>query len=351
MSYIDDEGRVTVEIAGQWTHEDQEQIAHALDLPLERVRVIYPADRRRVRRPRGHVVADRHGARRDAAGRAGRAPPDRRRCGRGRSPSSGTTSGTVAASTPASAPTRDGTDHRRRGDDPPRRRGVQLHDEQGARELPICRSSVRTRSQRADRQPRRVHQRRARRGVPRVRRPAGHLRRRDPAEQARRRLGLDPVDVRRRNLIHDGSIGITQTPFPAGVTMPEVARQLRGRRRTGTSRIAGRWRAAGSARSPPLPPHAPAVRQGRGIACALKNVGFSFGFPERCEADDRAARRRRRPERVDLFHGGADVGQGAHTAFVQMAAEATGSAGRRSSAARSPTPPPPATRGRRRRRG
>ena len=43
VTYIDDEGRVTVEIAGQWTHEDQEQIAHALDLPLDQVRVIYPA--------------------------------------------------------------------------------------------------------------------------------------------------------------------------------------------------------------------------------------------------------------------------------------------------------------------
>ena len=40
---IDEEGRVTVQVAGQWTHEDQEQIAHALDLPLEQVRVIYPA--------------------------------------------------------------------------------------------------------------------------------------------------------------------------------------------------------------------------------------------------------------------------------------------------------------------
>ena len=37
------EGRVTVEVAGQWTHEDQEQIAHALGLPLDQVRVIYPA--------------------------------------------------------------------------------------------------------------------------------------------------------------------------------------------------------------------------------------------------------------------------------------------------------------------
>ena len=30
-------------MAGQWTHEDQEQIAHALGLPREQVRVIYPA--------------------------------------------------------------------------------------------------------------------------------------------------------------------------------------------------------------------------------------------------------------------------------------------------------------------
>ena len=43
LGYIDEEGRVTVMVAGQWTHEDQEQIAHALGLPLEQVRVIYPA--------------------------------------------------------------------------------------------------------------------------------------------------------------------------------------------------------------------------------------------------------------------------------------------------------------------
>ena len=43
LAYIDEEGRVTVQVAGQWTHEDQEQIAHALALPLDQVRVIYPA--------------------------------------------------------------------------------------------------------------------------------------------------------------------------------------------------------------------------------------------------------------------------------------------------------------------
>ena len=43
VAYLDDEGRITVEVAGQWTHEDQGQIAHALGIPKEQVRVIYPA--------------------------------------------------------------------------------------------------------------------------------------------------------------------------------------------------------------------------------------------------------------------------------------------------------------------
>ena len=34
---------MTVIVGGQWTHEDQEQIAHSLNLPLEKIRVIYPA--------------------------------------------------------------------------------------------------------------------------------------------------------------------------------------------------------------------------------------------------------------------------------------------------------------------
>ncbi len=43
VGYIDDAGRVTVVVAGQWVHEDQEQIYHALGLPADQVRVIYPA--------------------------------------------------------------------------------------------------------------------------------------------------------------------------------------------------------------------------------------------------------------------------------------------------------------------
>jgi CO/xanthine dehydrogenase Mo-binding subunit len=43
LAYIDDEGRVTIEAGGQWTHADRETIAHSLGLPEEMIRVIYPA--------------------------------------------------------------------------------------------------------------------------------------------------------------------------------------------------------------------------------------------------------------------------------------------------------------------
>ena len=41
VAYIDEQDRITVHTAGQWAWEDQQEIAHALDLPPDRVRVIY----------------------------------------------------------------------------------------------------------------------------------------------------------------------------------------------------------------------------------------------------------------------------------------------------------------------
>src|SRR6266540_3527861 len=43
LAYMDDEGRITIECAGQWTHEDRHQVAHALNMPNEKIRIIYPA--------------------------------------------------------------------------------------------------------------------------------------------------------------------------------------------------------------------------------------------------------------------------------------------------------------------
>ena len=64
----------------------------------------------------------------------------------------------------------------------------------------------------------------------------------------------------------------------------------------------------------------------RGFAAGSKNVGFSFGFPERCEAEIHLHGEPgdTEPSNADLYHAGAEVGQGAHQAFLQMASEATG---------------------------
>ncbi len=43
VGWIDEEGRIAINVGGQWTVEEQEQIAHALALPLEKVRVKYVA--------------------------------------------------------------------------------------------------------------------------------------------------------------------------------------------------------------------------------------------------------------------------------------------------------------------
>ncbi|MEX1271128.1 MAG: molybdopterin cofactor-binding domain-containing protein, partial [Acidimicrobiia bacterium] len=90
-------------------------------------------------------------------------------------------------------------------------------------------------------------------------------------------LGMDPVELRRKNALRDGSLGITQAEMPPGVSLTEVIDA-----------------AALGAQQPfdpvPVPSFAslPAdesrVRRGRGFACAYKNVGFCVGFPERCAA-------------------------------------------------------------------
>ncbi|MBC8508229.1 MAG: molybdopterin-dependent oxidoreductase, partial [Chloroflexi bacterium] len=43
VAYIDDNGQVVVMVAGQWLKEEQEQVAHSLGLPPEKIRIIHPA--------------------------------------------------------------------------------------------------------------------------------------------------------------------------------------------------------------------------------------------------------------------------------------------------------------------
>jgi CO/xanthine dehydrogenase Mo-binding subunit len=60
-----------------------------------------------------------------------------------------------------------------------------------------------------------------------------------------------------------------------------------------------------------------------GFAAAFKNVGFSFGAPEQCWAKAELVGGAE-IEEVRVWHAAAEVGQGAHTVIVQVAAEAAG---------------------------
>jgi CO/xanthine dehydrogenase Mo-binding subunit len=111
--------------------------------------------------------------------------------------------------------------------------------------------------------------------------------------------------------------------MPPGVTMAQVIEQCAAEagwpdRNGRKAASAPQWSSYAT-----LPANPAALRRGRGFACAFKNVGFSFGFPERCEATIEL-RGKAEVEQAILRQAGADVGQGAHTVFRQMTAEALG---------------------------
>ncbi|HMQ31901.1 MAG TPA: xanthine dehydrogenase family protein molybdopterin-binding subunit [Chloroflexaceae bacterium] len=121
-------------------------------------------------------------------------------------------------------------------------------------------------------------------------------------------LGMDPVELRRINLYREGSLEPTQQPLPPGVSVRECLDAA-------LAELASR---------PALPaPPDPALRRGVGVACGIKNLGYSFGFDEQATATVElfggAA-----IERADLRVGAADVGQGAHLILRQIAAETLG---------------------------
>ena len=322
VSSIDEAGRITVAIAGQWTHEDQEQIAHALDLPPDQIRVIYPA------------IGGAFGGREDMslqivmalaswrlAGRGEHRPircqwsreesmvgHHKRHRGRVQARWGATADGRVVvaeATCHLDAGAYNYTTNKVLGN---------LHlCVSGPYEIPnlaVDSHGVLTNAVPGG----------AFRGFGA---PQGAFVAETQMNKLAERLGIDPVELRLRNSLRDGSIGPTGTEMPPGVSLPVVID------RCAAAASWGQPAPEVAALSPfaSLPPDAGTLRRGRGFACGFKNVGFSFGFPERCEArlvlhggeDGLDA-----VERVELFHSGAEVGQGAHTAFTQMAAEAVG---------------------------
>ncbi len=146
--------------------------------------------------------------------------------------------------------------------------------------------------------------------------PQGHFAAELQMNKLAERLGVDPVALRLKNCLREGSLLTTQAPMPPGVSLPRVIEAAA--ERAGWRAPDGRWRAPTVAR--PAEPH---KRRGIGFACAMKNVGFSFGFVDQCWAQVEL-RGGGEIEEVVVRCAGADVGQGAHTVFRQVAAEAVG---------------------------
>ena len=318
LAYIDDEGRVTVEVAGQWTHEDQEQIAHALDLPRERVRVRYPA------------IGGAFGGREDMSVQIVLALAAWRLHQRGidrpvkiiwsreesilghhkrhryviRSKWGATREGKLLAAEVEVV--QDGgayayTSTKVLGNSTLMCTGPYDFPNVKVDAYSVYTNHIPGGAFRGFGGPQAAY--------------SAELQMNKLAEA----LGLDPVEIRMRNLLKEGALLSVGTPLPKGVSIGKVVESCA--ENAGWSRTAGGWqRPAGHTLGKPAEPH---LRRGIGLACGFKNVGFSFGFPEQCwatiELHGGAA-----IEEVVLRHAGAEVGQGAHTAMVQMAAEAVG---------------------------
>ena len=310
LGYIDEEGRVTIQVAGQWTHEDQEQIAHALGLPLDQVRVIYPA------------IGGAFGGREDMSVQIVLALAAWRLHQRGidrpikiiwsreesiighnkrhpyliRAKWGATKEGKVVAAE------------------------VEVIADGGAYAYTstkvlgnatlMCTGPYEIPNVKVDSYA--VYTNNIPGGAFRgFGGPQGAFAAETQMNRLAEELGMDPIEIRRRNVLQEGSLLSVGTPLPKGVSMPQVIDQCAQDAENLQSALI---------RQPEASPH---LHRGFGFACAFKNVGFSFGAPEQSMATVEL-HGGAEIERVVVHHAGAEVGQGTHTVMAQMAAQALG---------------------------
>jgi CO/xanthine dehydrogenase Mo-binding subunit len=116
------------------------------------------------------------------------------------------------------------------------------------------------------------------------------------------KLGIDPAEIRRRNILRSGSemhtgevlhggVGALQSLEAAVARSTKVGLQWGGGRSSGRKRI------------------------GVGIACGCKNIGYSLGWDDHAGAIVEAW-----PDRAVVKIGACDVGQGSNTVWAQITA-------------------------------
>ncbi|RLG46948.1 MAG: aldehyde oxidase [Thermoproteota archaeon] len=121
------------------------------------------------------------------------------------------------------------------------------------------------------------------------------------------RLGLDPLEMRLRNLLRPGSRTITDQLLESSVGIAEAVRLLGER-----SNFRERWRRYRSQTG--------RVRRGVGIACAYHGISTSRGVPDWSNATVIVSR----DGSVLVETGICELGQGSWTAHAQIAAEVLG---------------------------
>ncbi len=303
LAYIDDEGRITIECGGQWTHEDQHQVAHALNMPNENIRVIYPAiggafggredmsvqivlalAAWKLQRPVkiiwsrqesiiGHgkrhasVIRAKWGATKD--GKVIAIENEFIGDGGAYMYTSNKVLGnsTITSSGPYNIPNIKTDVY-----------GVYTNNVPGA----------------------------AYRGFGA---PQALFMAELQMDKLAEKLGMDPVEIRLKNALRDGDPLGVGTPSPSPVSVVQC--------------IEAATKKFGWSEGKTKEEKEPHLKRGRGIAAGFKNIGFSFGYQENCWAKIEI-HGKSEIDHVVLHHAGAEVGQGTHTVMVQMAAEAVG---------------------------
>jgi len=304
LAYIDDEGRITLECGGQWTHEDQEQVAHSLNLPPENIRIIYPAvggafggredmsvqivlalAAWKLQKPVRIIWSRKesilgHGKRHQVVLRAkwgaskdGKITAiENEIIGDGGAymyTTNKVLGNTTITSSGPYAVENIKTDVY----------GVYTNNIPGA----------------------------AFRGFGA---PQALFMAETQMNKLAEALNLDPVHIRLVNALKDGDTMGVGTPSPSPVSIIECIEAARDKFEWGKSRSDGN-----NSNS-----H---LKRGKGFAAGFKNIGFSFGYQENCWAKIEI-QGKEKIESATLYHAGAEVGQGVHTAMIQMTADAVG---------------------------
>jgi CO/xanthine dehydrogenase Mo-binding subunit len=321
LAHIDEDGRITIACGGQWTHEDREQVAHALDMPDENIRVIYPA------------VGGAFGGREDMSVQIVLAlaawklqkpvkiiwSRQESMIGHGkrhatiiRAKWGATKDGKVVAI--ENEIIGDGGAYMYTSN---KVLGNSAITSTGAYHIPNVKTDVY--------------------GVYTNNVPGAAFRG-FGAPQAlfmaemqmnkfAEKLGMDPVEIRLKNALKDGDAMGVGTPSPSPVTVTKCIEAARdkikwkeGKTLAPHAHLSWRTVPGSAGEKEGLPVH---LKRGRGFATGFKNIGFSFGYPENCWAKIEI-HGNAEINHVVLHHAAAEVGQGVHTVMIQMTAEAVG---------------------------